>query len=69
MIREPRGRHRFSVQIKFEDARNGDNGRRLVAVFKSYVSERLGAINEESAADPALVLDHPISPAVLANHE
>jgi len=41
----------------------------LVAVFKSYVSERFGAINEESAADPALVLNYPVSSAVLANHE
>jgi hypothetical protein len=52
IVRGPRGRRRFAVQIKFEDAGNGDNGLRLVSVFRSNVSERLGAIDEEAAAYP-----------------
>jgi hypothetical protein len=56
-------------QVKFEDAGNSDNGFRLVSVFRPHVAERLGAIDEEAAADPVLVLDHPVSPTVPTNHE
>src|SRR5579862_1917041 len=68
IVRGPRDR-RFAGQVKFEDAGNGDNGPRLVSVFKSDVSKRLGAIDEEAAADPVLVLDHPVSSSVPTNHE
>src|ERR1700722_8001863 len=69
IIRRPRGRRRFAGQVELEDAGNSDDGPRLVSVFKSHVSQRLGAIDEEAAADPVLVLDHPVSSTVPANHE
>jgi hypothetical protein len=69
IIRRPRGRRRFAGQVKLEDAGNSDNGPRLVSIFKSHVSKRLGAIDEEAAADPVLVLDHPVSSSVLTDHE
>jgi hypothetical protein len=69
IIRGSRGRRRFAGQVKFEDAGNSDNSQRLVSVLKSHVSERLGAIDEEAAAAPVLVLDHPVSSGVPANHE
>src|ERR1700722_6192441 len=69
IIRSPRGRRRFAGQVKLEDAGNSDNGPRLVSTFKSHVSKRLGAIDEEAAADPVLVLDHPVSSAVPTNHK
>jgi hypothetical protein len=69
IARGTHGRRRLAGQVEFEDAGNSDNSLRLVSVFKSHVSERFGAIDEEAAADPVLVLDHPVSPAVPANHE
>jgi hypothetical protein len=69
IVGEPRGRHWFAGQVEFETVRNRDNSLRPVSVFKSHVSKRLGAVDEEAAADPALVLDHPVSSAVPTNHE
>src|ERR1700734_1462203 len=69
IIRRPRSRRHFARQVKLEDAGNGDNGPRLVSVFKSDVSKRLGAIDEEAAAGPVLVLDHPVSSSVPTDHK
>jgi len=47
--------------------RNESQG--MIAVLETHKPKRLGAIDEETAADPALVLHHPVAVAVLTNHE
>jgi hypothetical protein len=43
--------------------------RSVASVFEPGELERMGAIQEESAAATALVLHHPIAPAVLPDKE
>jgi hypothetical protein len=47
---------RLATHIEFENTRNHDNGLRPISVLEHCKPERLGTIDEESAAEATLVL-------------
>jgi hypothetical protein len=60
---------RFTTHIELENTGNHDNGLRPVSVLKHCKPDRLGTIDEESAAYAAMVLNNPDPPAILADQE
>jgi hypothetical protein len=61
------GRRRGHVE--FENSGDGNESWRMTSVLRSYVSKRLGPIDEKTAANSDLISHHPISVAVLTNHK
>ena len=59
----------LTTHIEFENTWDHDNGVRTISVLEHCKPERLGTIDEESAAEAALVPDNPVSSAVLANEK
>ena len=57
---------RSTAHIELENTGNHDHGLRPIAVLKHGKPDRLGAIDEDPAAEAALVPNNPIPPAVLA---
>jgi hypothetical protein len=45
--------------IELENTRNHDHGLRSIALLKHCKPQRLGTINDESAAEAAPILNHP----------
>jgi len=64
-------RRRFwlTAQVEFEAVGHHNDGLRSIAVLEAHEAKRRGAIDEEAPANPFLVLNHPIPPAVLTDHE
>jgi hypothetical protein len=58
-----------SVHVQFEDARNHEHALRPVSVLEHGKPERFGAIDENSAAEAALVLHYPVPLPVLAEQK
>jgi hypothetical protein len=58
-----------TAHIELENTDNHDHGLRPIAVLKHGKPERLGTIDEDPAAETALVLNDPIPPTILANHK
>jgi hypothetical protein len=69
VARQPRHVALPTMHIEFENARNQDDGLRPIAILKHRKPERRDAIDEKSAAQTALVLNDPVSTAVLAHQE
>jgi hypothetical protein len=69
VARQPRHVAPPAMHIEFKDARNQDDGLRSVAVLEHRKPKRRDAIDEESAAQAALVLNDPVSAAVLAHQK
>jgi hypothetical protein len=64
-----RRRFRLMVQVEFEAVGHHHDGLRSIAVLEAYEAKRRGTIDEETPANPFLVLNHPIPPAVSTDHE
>jgi hypothetical protein len=60
---------RFTAHIELENTDNHDHGLRPIAVLKHGKPERLGAVDEDPAAEAALVLNDPIPPTILADQK
>jgi hypothetical protein len=60
---------RFTTHIELENTGNHNHGLRPIAVLKHGKPERLGSIDEKSAAYAAMVLNNPDPPAILADQE
>ena len=60
---------RFTIHIELQNTGNQDNGLRPIAVLKHGKPERLGTIDEDPAAEAALVPNNPVPPAILADHK
>jgi hypothetical protein len=67
--RQPRQIARAAIHIEFEDARNHEDALRPMSVLEHGKPERLGPIDEDSAAHTALVLNDPITLPVLADQK
>jgi hypothetical protein len=64
-----RERRRFVIDVEFKRAEHSDHGGRAISIFGSRKFECLGSIDEKAAANSVLILNHPVSPTVLADHE
>jgi hypothetical protein len=62
-------RARIAAHIEFKTFRNHDNGPRSISVLGTHKSERRITIDKQPAANSVLVLNDPVSSAVLTNHE
>ena len=51
---------RLAAQLEFENSRDHDHGLRSVAGLEHREFQRFHAIDEQAAAEAALVLDHPV---------
>jgi hypothetical protein len=60
---------RVTTHIELENTGNHNHGLRPIAVLKHGKPERLGTIDEESAAEAARILNNPASPAILADQK
>ena len=58
------GRGRRVVDIQLEDPRDHDDGLRAVSILQHRELEGLSSVDEESAAEPLLVLHDPMAVAV-----
>src|SRR5262245_59958140 len=65
---DPRG-WRNPTQVKFQNAGNGDDGVRAIAVLKQRKLERLRPVYEQSAALMPPILGDPTPATVLAEQE
>jgi hypothetical protein len=50
----------FAAEVELENAGNHDNGLRPLSVLKHCKPDRLGTIDEESAAKAARILNNPV---------
>jgi len=64
-----RERRRLAVDAEFKRAKYRHHGGRAIAIFGSREFKRLGTIDEKAASNTALILNHPVSPAVQADHK
>jgi hypothetical protein len=62
-------RRDIAIHIEFENAGHHDDRLRLISILEHRETKCLSAINEQPAAEASLVLDHPVSPAVLTDEE
>jgi hypothetical protein len=62
-------RCRLICQIKFKNSVHDDEYGRLIPVFGAREFKRLGTIDEKAAAGSRLILNNPVSLAILANQE
>jgi hypothetical protein len=62
-------RARVAAHIEFKTSRNHDDGARSISVLGTHESERCITIDKKAAASSVLVLNDPVSAAVLTNHE
>jgi len=62
-------RARIAAYVELEVPGNHHDGRRSISVLGTHEPERGIAIHKEAAAIAPRVLNHPVSAAVLANHE
>src|SRR5580658_5609532 len=62
-------RTRIAAHVEFKNSGNHDGSLRSISVLGTRETERRIAINEKAAVNSLLVLNHPVSPVVLANHE
>jgi hypothetical protein len=62
-------RARNAAYVELEIPGNHHDGRRSISIFGSHEPERGIAIHKEAAAISPGILNHPISTAVLTNHE
>jgi hypothetical protein len=60
---------RLATHIEFENTWNHDDGVRTISVLEHCKTEGLGTIDEESAAEAALVPNNPVPSTVLANEQ
>jgi hypothetical protein len=60
---------RLTTQIKFENTGNHDDGLGPMSVLEHRELERFRTIHEQAAATVLLVLDNPVTAAVLADKE
>ena len=60
---------RLATQVEFENSRDHHHGLRSVAGLEHREFQRFHAIDEQAAAEAALVLDHPVAAAVAADLE
>ena len=60
---------RLTIHVEFENTWDHDNGVRTISVLEHCKPERLGTIDEESAAEAALVPNNLVSSTVLANEK
>jgi hypothetical protein len=64
-----RGRSRRSRHVELKDAADDNASLRTVPILSPHEAKRLGPVDEQTAADSALVLHNPVAVAILADHE
>jgi hypothetical protein len=62
-------RKRPSIDIEFEDSRDHHDRALPVSILVAHIAERRIAAYEKAPARPALILNDPVSTAVLAHHQ
>jgi hypothetical protein len=67
--RLPRQRARCSRHIEFKNSADRDIGLSSIGILGSHEAKRIYTIDKKTATGSASVLHHPISVAVLTNHE
>ena len=63
------GRLAVAAHVELEDAGNHDDGLRAIPILEQCKSKSGGAIDEQPATEAALILNNPVTLAVLADPE
>ena len=64
-----RHRGRLARHVELENPGDHHDGLRPMCALGSHVAKRRIAVDEETAANPLEILNHPVSAVVLADHE
>lgn len=68
-VRQPMDGTRLTAHIELENTRNHNDGLGPMSIFEEREPERFCAVDEQAAAKMLLVLNNPVSLAILTDEE